>query len=115
MDARQKAAKKTQGKVAENLFQNLKIFDQKHMLVEDFGTKKSKKRMRSMKYNVVNEDNIFGLSEMNAVFKRRATKLKETEIRDRAARKQAKPAPAPQNRVINLLAPKPAKTNNIEL
>ena len=40
------------------------------MLVEDFGTKKSKKRMRNMKYNVVTEENIFGLKEMNKVFKR---------------------------------------------
>jgi len=29
------------------------------MLVETFGTKKSRNKMRSMKYNVVNEDNIF--------------------------------------------------------
>jgi hypothetical protein len=39
------------------------------MLVEDFGTKKSKQRYRAMKYNVVNEENIFRSKEMKQAFK----------------------------------------------
>ena len=60
------------------------------MLVEDFGTKKSKKRMRSMKYNAVNEENIYGLNEMNKIFKRKAENIKENEVKNRILRKKLK-------------------------
>ena len=42
-----------------DLYQNLDHMDKKQLLVKEFGTKKSKKKMKIMRSNVVDEENIF--------------------------------------------------------
>jgi A49-like RNA polymerase I associated factor len=63
---------------------NANYFDQKIRLVEDFGTKKSKKIINSLKANMVSEDAIGATTQMKKLLSKKAHAINasETAIRE---------------------------------
>ena len=92
-------------KMAETNEEN--YFDQKARLVEDFGTKKSKKIINSLKANMVSEDAIASSSQMKKILTHKA---KQIDANEDAIREEAKMEEIIENK--NLLPPHDEKTKD---